>query len=75
LAGFHGGRLAQESWLTLRNNLPKALSFPTRRNLSRKGRRPVWLNKMLLIELKHKNEIHRRWRQGQATYEEYKDMA
>lgn len=38
------------------------------------GGRPVWLNKTLLVELNHKNEVHRGWRWGQATHEEYQDV-
>lgn len=29
----------------------------------------------LLIELKYRKEVHRRWKQRQATWEEYKDIA
>lgn len=75
LAGSHGSWGAQESSFTLNNNLPKALSFPTCRNLSRKGRRPAWTKKTLLIQLNQKNEEQRGWRQGQATHKEYRDMA
>ena len=70
------GRGAQESWLILSDSLRKALSFPMCRSLSRKGRRPAWMNKtLLMIELNRKNEVHRGWRQGQATHEEYRDVA
>lgn len=54
LAGPHGSRGAQERWFTLNNNLPNALSFPTHRNLSRKGKRAAWMKKTPLIQLKHK---------------------
>lgn len=32
------------------------------------------MNMELLTELKHRKEVHKRWKQGQATWEEYKDI-
>lgn len=36
-------------------------------------KRPVQMNKELLSLLKHSQEIHRRWKQGQATWKEYRE--
>lgn len=38
------------------------------------SKRPAWMNKELLSLLKHKQEIHRRWKKGQATWNEYREM-
>ena len=34
------------------------------------GRRPVWPNRELLIELKRKMQLHHVWKQGQALHED-----
>ena len=31
------------------------------------------MNKECLVKLKHKNGVYRRWKQGQVTWEEYRD--
>lgn len=48
---------------------PTALewSSPTCRKASKDGRRPTCMNKELLTKLRHKNEAHKRWKQGQVT--------
>lgn len=33
------------------------------------------MNMLLLIDLKHQNTVHRRWKQPQASWEECKDIA
>jgi len=43
--------------------------------LSNYGRRPAQINTELLIDLKLKKKAHRRWKQGQATWWQYKDSA
>lgn len=44
-------------------------------NKSTKGsKRPAWMNKELLSLLKHKQKIHRRWKNGQATQNEYSEV-
>lgn len=34
---------------------------------SRKQGGPAWINKKHLTELRHKNEVYKRWKQGQVT--------
>jgi len=42
---------------------------------SRKGdRRPAWLNKELLAEFRWKRKVHGMWKDGQATWEEYRNV-
>lgn len=46
-----------------------------RKKSGKGGKRPVWMNKELLSLLNHSQEIHRRWKQGQATGKEYRKVA
>lgn len=39
----------------------------------KEGRSPAWLSKDLLVELKRKEEMRRRWKQRHASWEEYRD--
>jgi len=42
---------------------------------SRKGaRRPAWLNRELLGKFKWKRRVYRSWKEGLATWEEYKTL-
>jgi len=46
-----------------------------RGRMSRKGaRRPAWLNRELLGRLKWKRKVYRSWKEGLATWEEYKTV-
>jgi len=53
--------------------------IPWERNRCKKsgqeGKRPAWLSRDLLVKLKGKKEMHRHWKQGQITWEEYRDIA
>ncbi|KAK4827922.1 hypothetical protein QYF61_022370 [Mycteria americana] len=42
--------------------------------MSRLGRRPVWLNRELWLELRKKRRVYDLWKKGQATQEDYKDV-
>ncbi|XP_069631231.1 LOW QUALITY PROTEIN: uncharacterized protein [Haliaeetus albicilla] len=46
-----------------------------RKKSGKEGRRPAWLGKDLLVELKRKKEMHRQWKRGHASWEEYRDAA
>lgn len=35
--------------------------------------RPAWMNQDILIKLNHKKDTHRRWKQGQVSWGEYRD--
>jgi len=37
--------------------------------------RPARLSQDLVVKLKSKRELHRQWKQGQASWEEYRDTA
>ncbi|KAK4811145.1 LOW QUALITY PROTEIN: hypothetical protein QYF61_019776 [Mycteria americana] len=55
--------------------LAQELSIPMCKKSGKEGRRPAWLNKDLLVKLKCKKEMHRQWKQGYASWEEYRDTA
>ena len=40
----------------------------------KQGRRPAWLNRELLVELKRKKKLYDLWKQGQALQEDYRAM-
>lgn len=44
------------------------------RNQEKRCRRHTWMNKELLVLLKHSQEICRSWKQGQTTWKEYREV-
>ncbi|KFV18118.1 hypothetical protein N340_13754, partial [Tauraco erythrolophus] len=68
------GRGAQESWLIFKDHLLQAQEWciPTKKKPDRNTRRPAWMNKEFLDQLKHKKEAYRGWKQGQVSWEEYR---
>jgi len=43
--------------------------------LGREGKRPAWLRQEMLVKLRKKRELHRQWKQGLASWEEYGEAA
>ncbi|KAK4807034.1 hypothetical protein QYF61_000363 [Mycteria americana] len=72
-----GDKGAEGSWQLFKDVFRRAqeLSIPTRKKSGKEGRRPAWLSKDLLVELKRKKETHSEWKQGHASWEEYRDAA
>ncbi|KFV07990.1 hypothetical protein N340_00490, partial [Tauraco erythrolophus] len=70
------GRGAQESWIIFKDHLLQAQErcIPTKRKSGRNTRRPAWMNKELLDQLGHKKKAYREWEQGQAAWEEYREI-
>ncbi|KAK4825160.1 hypothetical protein QYF61_024549 [Mycteria americana] len=70
-------RGAEQSWQIFKDAFHKAqeLSVPRCRKLGKEGKRPAWLSRDMLVKLKSKRELHRQWKQGQVTWEEYRDAA
>ncbi|GAB0175620.1 mitochondrial enolase superfamily member 1 [Grus japonensis] len=64
----------QESCFIFRDYLHQAQerSILMSRKSSKGGRRATWMAKKLLTKLRHKQEAHRRWKQGQRDQEEYR---
>ena len=61
------GRGAQESWLIFKTASLEHKNGP----FPCAGSMATWLNMELLTELTHIKEVHRRWKQGEAVWEEY----
>jgi len=51
------------------------LSMPRCKKSGKEGKRPARLSKNPLIKLKGKKEMHRQWKQGQVSWEEYRYTA
>jgi len=63
------GRGAQESWLIFKVHLlqPPEQCIRTKRKSGKNARRPAWMNKELLDELKRIKQAYRGWKQGQVA--------
>uniref|UniRef100_A0A8B9FZE2 E3 ubiquitin protein ligase n=1 Tax=Amazona collaria TaxID=241587 RepID=A0A8B9FZE2_9PSIT len=70
------GRGAQDCWLIFKDHLLQAQErcIPTRRKFSRRARRRPWMDKELLSKIRRKKEAYKRWKQGQAAGEGYRDV-
>ncbi|PKU42878.1 adaptin ear-binding coat-associated protein 1 [Limosa lapponica baueri] len=64
----------QEGWTYFRKEVLKAQeqAVPMCRKTSRRGRRPAWLNRDLLLDLKNKRRVYNLWNRGQASHEDYR---
>ncbi|GAB0197899.1 mitochondrial enolase superfamily member 1 [Grus japonensis] len=69
------GRGAQDSWLIFKDHLLQAQGqcIPTKRKSSKSSKRPLWMNRDLLGKVKQKKEAYRGWKQGQVTWEKYRE--
>ena len=65
---------AQEGWGDLKETVLKVqdLTIPMSRKMSRRARRPGWLNRDLWLDLKNKRKVYGLWKSGQATYDDYR---
>ncbi|PKU31484.1 adaptin ear-binding coat-associated protein 1 [Limosa lapponica baueri] len=70
------GAGAQEGWSCFKEELSKAQekAIPRSQKMSRRGRRPAWLNRELWLDLGNKRKVYGLWKRGLATYEEYQDV-
>ncbi|NWT63551.1 RTJK polymerase, partial [Erythrocercus mccallii] len=70
------GKGAEASWLTFKHHFLQAQDqcIPKCRKSSKRVRRPAWLSRELLLKLKQKREIYKTWKEGQATWEEYREV-
>ena len=66
----------EESWLILQDHLLQARErcILTKRKSGKKSRRPEWMNKKLPENVKHKKEAHRRRKEGQLAWQEYREI-
>jgi len=70
------GRGVQEWWSLLKHHFLHAQEWciPVRRISRKAGRRTGWMSKELLSEFRWKRKVHGMWKEGQATWEEYKEF-
>ncbi|CAM4681894.1 unnamed protein product [Lepidochelys kempii] len=71
------GKRVQESWLYFKESLLRlqGQSILMCRKNSKYGRQSAWLNSEILADLKYKKEAYKKWKIGQMTREEYKNIA
>ncbi|KFO69866.1 hypothetical protein N303_00632, partial [Cuculus canorus] len=70
-------KVEEQSWKIFKEAFHRAQerSVPLCRRTGRKGKRPAWLSQDLLVKLKKKKELHRQCKQGQGTWDVYRDAA
>jgi len=70
------GRGVQECWSLFKHHFLHAQErcIPLRKKSTEGGKRPAWMNKELLAELRWKRKSHGMWKEGQATWEEYRNV-
>jgi len=70
------GRGVQECWSLFKHHTAPEHggSIPLRKRSRKGGKRPAWMNKELLAELRWKRKVHGMWKEGQATWEEYRNV-
>ncbi|KFQ75511.1 hypothetical protein N337_12410, partial [Phoenicopterus ruber ruber] len=70
-------KVAGQSWQIFKDAFHRAqhLSIPRCKKSGKEGKRPAWLSRDLLVKIKGKREMHRQWKQGQVSWEEYRDAA
>ncbi|KFP65777.1 hypothetical protein N322_00654, partial [Cariama cristata] len=68
---------AEQSWQIFKEIFyrEQEVAIPRRKKLGKQGKRLAWLSRDLLAKLKAKKEMHRQWRQGQVSWEEYREAA
>ena len=71
-SAFEG--LGVHKWSVFENYLLEAQeqAIPLCPKSSKRGRRPAWLNRELLMELRRKKKLYDLWKQDQALQEEYR---
>ena len=65
----------QECWSLFKSHVLRAQeqAIPKCGKSSKRGRRPAWLSRDLLLELRQKRKVYGLWKQGQAAQEDYRD--
>jgi len=68
-------RGAEQSWRIFKDTFHTTHLMPRCKKSGKEGKRLSWLSCDLLVKLKGKKEMHRQWKQGQGSWEEYRDAA
>ncbi|KAK4811070.1 hypothetical protein QYF61_016356 [Mycteria americana] len=68
---------AEQSWQIFKDDFHRVQELLILRckKSGKEGKRPAWMSQDLLVKLKGKKEMHRQWKQGQVSWEEYRDTA
>ncbi|KFQ99157.1 hypothetical protein Y956_03676, partial [Nipponia nippon] len=67
---------AEQTWV-FKDAFHRAQEFsiPRCRKSEKQGKRPAWLSHDLGVKLKAKKTLHRQWKKGLVSWEEYRDAA
>ena len=70
------GKGVQAGWTLFRQEVLniQEQAVPMCRKTNRRGRRPSWLNRELLLGLRKQRKVYHLWRKGQTTQEEYRGL-
>ena len=70
------GRGIQECWSLFKHHFLHAHEWCIllRKKSRKRGKRPAWMSKDLLAEVRWKRNVHGMWKEGQATWEEYRNF-
>ncbi|KFR01231.1 hypothetical protein N306_09969, partial [Opisthocomus hoazin] len=70
-------RGTEQSWQVFKDVFQRAQerAIPKCKKSGREGKRAAWLRQDLLVKLRKKRELHRKWKQGLASGEEYREAA
>ncbi|KFQ66130.1 hypothetical protein N335_00947, partial [Phaethon lepturus] len=68
---------AEQSWQIFKDAFHRAqeLLIPRCQKSGKEVMRPAWLSGDLLGKVKGKKEMHRQWKRGQLSWDEYRDAA
>ncbi|KFQ91096.1 hypothetical protein Y956_15163, partial [Nipponia nippon] len=66
---------AEQRWQVFKDAFHRAqeLSIPRCRKSGKKGKRLAWLSHDLWVKLKGKKRMHRQWKKGLVSWEEYRE--
>jgi len=68
---------AEQKWQIFKEAFLRAqqLSILRCRKSGKESKGPAWLKHYPLVKLESKKKMHRQWKQGQVTWEDYRDTA
>uniref|UniRef100_A0A803T8Q3 Reverse transcriptase domain-containing protein n=1 Tax=Anolis carolinensis TaxID=28377 RepID=A0A803T8Q3_ANOCA len=67
----------KDGWEFFKSEILKAQmqTVPTKKKNKTSAKKPEWMSKELLTELKLKSDMHKKWKRGEITKEEFKRIA
>jgi len=72
-----GEKGAEQCWRIYKDTFQRVQELSVRgcKKSGKEGRRLAWLSQELQVNLKGMKEMHRQWKQGQVSWEDYRDTA